>query len=149
MDILQEVYIEALRLFPRFENRGRRAFYAWLREITLHKIRSLEEIHAAARRDPYREVRIRPAGSSTGGGPAPQSREPSPEARAVGWELLDSLPRALESLKAVQREVFVLVVLERRPVEEVAQSMNMRRSNVHNLIARARKDLREILEALA
>ena len=55
-DILQEVFLEAVRSFDRFEMRDEASLINWLACMAEHRIRDAADYHGAAKRDAGREV---------------------------------------------------------------------------------------------
>jgi RNA polymerase sigma-70 factor (subfamily 1) len=97
-DILQEVFLIAMRKGQDFELRSHAGILQWLARIAQNEISSKVEFYKAQKRDQGREVPIR-ADSGTGHGvlvPGPQAT-PSQEAlRAEFEELVDSYVEELE-----------------------------------------------------
>jgi RNA polymerase sigma-70 factor (ECF subfamily) len=57
-DILQEVFLDALRSLDRFQMLNKGSFINWLARVAEHRIRDAADFHGAARRDAAREVPI-------------------------------------------------------------------------------------------
>ncbi|MBM3984712.1 MAG: sigma-70 family RNA polymerase sigma factor [Planctomycetes bacterium] len=55
-DILQEVFLDALRNLDRFQMLYRGSFINWLARMAEHRIRDAADFHGAAKRDAAREV---------------------------------------------------------------------------------------------
>jgi RNA polymerase sigma-70 factor (ECF subfamily) len=146
-DILQEVYVEALKQLPHFEKRERSSFYAWLATIAVNKIRNLEHLARAAKRDPLRQVPLKLSDDSSnpGGMPASQIAEEqtSPSGLTIRWEVFELVDRAIRQLSTSMREVLVLRYLEGLPADEIARTLHMTRDHVYKVASRGLAKLRD------
>lgn len=147
-DIVQQVYLEALRDVHRFCDRGGDSFFHWLRAIAINRIRDADrdafrttkrgpELRAAdlgddaSMLDLFEQVR----GSLT-----------SPTAAVRRDEQLELLARALARLSEDHREALRLRYLRHLDVPATAARMNRSERAVRSLCVRALIRLREILD---
>lgn len=141
LDVLQEAYAEAHRLFERFEDRGPGSFFRWLCRITENRIRGLADHHNAAKRRPD-------------GGPAPLSdvlqklglSTHGPATRAERREARERLEAALESLGEEGRRVVLLRFFQGLTLDEVAQALDTSPTSARRMVGRALKDLGRALK---
>lgn len=148
-DVLQEVYIQALRLLESFEDRGKGSFHAWFTTVALHHVGTLERMVSAAKRDPFREV-----AGWTGRGPDTDGDAivdrlagdgSTPSARAMRWEQFERVRRLLEEIPASWREVVVLRYLQGLSSQETAEKLDTSVERVHVNLSRGLARLRQLL----
>jgi RNA polymerase sigma-70 factor (ECF subfamily) len=130
-EALQEAYIRAFSGIAGFK--GEASLATWLTRIAINEAL----------------VRLRRRRETT-----PLDEElgladprPSPEQDAARRELRGLVERALDSLPAAVRAVFVLRALEQMSVEETAAALGIRKETVKTRFFRARRHLREELGA--
>ncbi|MBN1422681.1 MAG: sigma-70 family RNA polymerase sigma factor [Planctomycetes bacterium] len=149
-DVLQEVYIEALRQLPRFEDRGPGSFYAWLAAVAVNRIRNLEQFAGAGKRDPYKEMRLRGPGDTSdamrGFAADPAADLPSPSQVAIRWEAFDQVRAALEQLPARERDVIVHRYLQGESTAETAEVLSLDANQVYIALSRGLQKVREMLQ---
>ncbi len=137
-DIVQEVYLEAVRSFDRFSPQAPQGFYRWLCKIVEHKIIDAHRKHfGAARRDARREVALEQIGAQATGA----AREDSPSQVLLRDEACESLREALMRLPPDQRRVIELRQFEMLSSAEVGERMNRSAEAVRALLVRALKRL--------
>jgi len=148
-DVLQEVYIEALRQLPGFEDRGPGSFYAWLAAVAVNRILNLEQFAAAGKRDPHKEVKLRAAGdtNSTGAGfgADPAADQTSPSQAVIRWEAFEQVRAALEQLPPRERDVITLRYLQGQSTAETAQALSLDANQVYVALSRGLDRVRELL----
>ena len=140
-DVVQETYVKAFTRLQLFE--GRSAFSTWLTRIALN-----EALGRRRRQRPTVEMAdLAQLGGADiipfPGAPLPQSPEGSTgrrEMQALLEELIDALPDPF-------RVVFVLREVEDMSTDEVASHLDIKPATVKTRLFRARKLLREALEA--
>jgi len=149
-DVFQEVYIEAARQYDMFEDRGEGSLFAWVAKIAEYKLRSLEQHAAAQKRSPWREAR--------GGNPWEDSGstgelsemfladQTSPSQAAIRWETFERVVDTLSTLPDREREVLVRRCFHECSTEEVASQLGITAANVHTILSRTRKKLRDLLD---
>jgi len=130
-DIVQDVFLAAWIHRRRF--RGEAAWTTWLTRIAINKARS------HVRRRVRREALL---------AALPWLRrdlhEPDP---AQDADVSARVRAIVARLPHSDREVIVLRYLEERDIEEIATMLGLRRSAVDSRLTRARKRLRELLDA--
>ncbi|MEW6071291.1 MAG: sigma-70 family RNA polymerase sigma factor [Planctomycetota bacterium] len=147
MDVMQQVYLDALRSIESFAGSGRESFFAWLRSIAMNRIvdsdrRAFQttkrggEVRAADLASDESMARLLDelTGSQT-----------TPSRAADRRDREHLLERALEALPIAQREAIRLRYLHQLPVAETAARMGRSERAVRGLCVRALIRLREIL----
>lgn len=137
-DIVQEVYLEAVRSFDRFSPQAPQGFYRWLCKIVEHKIVDSHRRHfGAARRDARREVALEQIGSPALDGPEGDS----PSRIMLRDEASHQVRQALMRLPPDHRRVIELRQFEVLNSAEVGRRMNRSAEAVRALLVRALKGL--------
>ena len=137
-DIVQEVYLEAVRSFDRFSPQAPQGFYRWLCKIVEHKIIDAHRRHfGAARRDARREVALEQIGSPALNGPEGDS----PSRIMLRDEASDQVRQALTRLPPDHRRVIELRQFEMLSSADVGQRMSRSAEAVRALLVRALKRL--------
>ncbi len=133
-DLVQVTLIKAFQHMEDFEQRGEGAFFAYLRQITLNKIR-----------DEIRRVARRPARAEFKDSIASNARSPMEE--AIGHEALDRYEAALLSLAQEQRELVVMRLELGLSYREIAQAAGSPSENAARMaVARAVMRLAEQMD---
>ncbi len=123
-DVVQDVFVAALKALPRF--RGEADVATWLTAIAVNRCRS------AHRRRAVRRKLLTMVARRWGREPPP------PEGLAVGRETHRAVRAAVRSLPRRLREVVVLRYLEETPMERIAEVLGISRSAVGSRLHRAR-----------
>lgn len=146
-DVMQQVYLDALRDIERFENRGDDAFFQWLRRIAINRICDADRrgFQAAKRRGEVRASDLGPDASMAG--LIESIREPGarPSLGAGLGEEVALLERAMGQLSEEHRQVIELRYLRQLHVAETAARMERSERAVRSLCVRALIRLRELL----
>ncbi len=142
-DVLQEAYTRAFANFAGF--RGESALATWLTTITLNEARGrlrrrrnnvgLEAVEAAQQESGRVIMFPSPFGNA------------SPEADAARTEARRLLERAVDDLPEGFRAVFIMRGVDELSVEETAQALGLKPETVKTRLHRARRLLRESLDA--
>jgi RNA polymerase sigma-70 factor (ECF subfamily) len=129
-DVVQDTFVRAYRGLSSYHDDGR--FDAWLFRILLNRCRT-----AAARRARRRQtfVPLEPSGV-----------EAEVDSHADDVLLRDEIGRALKSLNARAREVFLLKYVEGLTYEEMAELTGDRVSALKMRVKRARDEMKTMLE---
>jgi len=145
-DVMQQVYVDALRCIDQFEHRGPDSFFAWLRRIALNRICDVDrKVRTDKRRG---EVRT---GDLAGDASALRLLEniegsvTSPSMRANRGDQVRRLERALGELGEAQRQAIGMRYFDRLSVAETAARMGKTERAVRGLCVRALVRLRELL----
>lgn len=147
-DVLQETAISAFKNLNRFQ--GRSAFSTWLTRIALNfalmrkrkqkSIQKKAQIVSAENNDKIHEtVDIQDLQNLV-------DWSENPVASLESKEIVDILQRSLNQLPEKYRTVFILKELEGKPIEEIAQILNLTTSAVKTRLHRGRLYLRELLD---
>lgn len=133
LDVVQAVFLKALRNLPRFD--GRAAFKTWLVRITLNEGQDWKR--RFRRRDAPLEsldaVAERPG------------REESPESAALRAEDRERLRRGLETLNSRHRLAVVMRYFDGRPVRDIASTLGCSEVTARNILFRSLRRLRAVL----
>ena len=108
-DLVQDTMLQVFKNMERFENRGEGAFYAYLRQAVMNRIRN--EIRNAGRRPQKVELDDN----------APDEQR-SPLEAAIGREAVDRYEAALQRLREDERELVVARLELGLTYSEVAQA---------------------------
>jgi RNA polymerase sigma-70 factor (ECF subfamily) len=143
-DLAQEVFVVMVREIPRFERRREGSFRAWLRQVTVNRVRTL---HKHSRRKPL-------AGVDLTNGFLDQLAEPK-SALSREWDL-DHDRQVFQKLLAIVRpdfqpdtwEAFRRFALDNRPAAEVAGELRTSVNSVLQAKSRILKRLRAEAGAL-
>lgn len=122
-DLLQETFVEAVRMFDRFEVRDESSLIRWLSRIAELRVREAVQKMKAAKRDPRREVPIAAGASSASPVVDPADASPSPSENAVDREDAARFEHCLDRLRDEQREVILLRDFSGASWEDVAEAM--------------------------
>ncbi len=148
-DVLQEVYMEALRGLDRFEHRGPGSFYAWLAAIAVNTIRTLEDHAGAAKRDVRRDVPLAVEDTSCPRGvlspAALAAAQTSPSQAAVRWEMFQIVCAAMEGISREERDVITLRYLQGLSTEETARTLALDPGKIYVLLSRGLARVRDKL----
>jgi RNA polymerase sigma-70 factor (ECF subfamily) len=145
-DVLQEAYAKAFAAIAGF--RGEAGVATWLTRIVLN------EAHSRLRaRRPTVEVEAIETAQAGAPGSAQvlafpnMARSEDPEADAARAQIRRILEHAVDELPEAFRLVFILREVEELSVEETAHHLGLRPETVKTRLHRARKRLREALDA--
>ena len=147
-DVMQQVYVDALRNIDQFVDRGQDSFFAWLRRIALNRICDADrkafqtikrggEMRAS---DLAVDESLHPLFEALAGTVSTPSRV------AGRTEQARLLWRALAGLSDDQRQVIELRYLTQLNVAETAAKMDRSERAVRSLCVRALIRLRELLD---
>jgi RNA polymerase sigma-70 factor (ECF subfamily) len=139
-DIVQEAFLEAHRIFGRFQGRSRDELLAWLRAILLNKLADFDRHYRGTDkrridREVAWEAAAAPAGPLAAVGPSPSSA-------AVEDEEARKLRAALERLPPHYRQVLVWRQWDELPFEEIARRLGKSTDAARMLWWRALEQLR-------
>jgi RNA polymerase sigma-70 factor (ECF subfamily) len=147
-DLVQETFLKAYREFASFLGSTEPELIVWLRRILVHNLADQVKRHRAKGRDYRREEPLDAflERSSVAIQERLATSLSSPSTHAIRREQAVLLADALETLPADYREVFVLLILEHVPVEEIASRMGRSVNAVRKLWTRAMLALERALE---
>jgi RNA polymerase sigma-70 factor (ECF subfamily) len=132
-DVVQDVFLVVHRKLAEFE--GTAALRTWLFGIVLKVVRQRRR---AVRRKPANFGEASSDAFDPAEVPAPADR--GPYEQVAEREAMGVLYALLDQLDDDQREVFVLVELERMSVPEIAQALELNLSTVYSRLRLARRD---------
>ena len=134
-DLAQETFIKAYYALARFDARW--PLFPWLRKIALNS--GLNYLKARKRERPL-------DGDAPGGRRTPvSSPADDPEERAAWAEFEARLDRAVASLPADQRSVFVLRMYEGLSYDDISRTLDLPVGTVMSRLNRARQKLKGLL----
>lgn len=142
-DAVQETYVKAFTRLESFE--GKAAFSTWLTRIALN-----EAIGRRRRIRPTADIDAVEQAQSGGAQLIPfpgAAMPPSPEMSAAQKEMRVMLEELIDELPEPFRVVFVLREIEDMATDEVAGYLGIKPATVKTRLFRARRLLREALEA--
>ena len=138
-DVVQEVFLAALKSAPRF--RGDASLATWLTTITLNVCRSHQR---------RRKLASLLFGHREANEPEPASQHPAVEHVLAGAETSSRIRAAVQALPARDREVVVLRYFESMSAAEISvatrQSRNTVEVRLHRARARLAGALRDVME---
>jgi RNA polymerase sigma-70 factor, ECF subfamily len=136
-DVLQDVFIDAIRNLKHFD--GRSSLATWLVRIAINRCRSHQ------RKRWFRLGFMRRMNAAAAEVPAPGSGD-SPTDATTTREAVEQVHEAIRQLNARDREIIVLRYLEEVPIEEIAQTLGLSRGAADVRLSRARGRLESILK---
>lgn len=145
-DVLQEAYARAFAAFAGF--RGEAGVATWLTRIVLNEAHGrLRRRKATVELDAVEAAQAgEPGGGQVLAFPG-LARSEDPEADAARAQIRRVLERAVDDLPEPFRLVFILREVEELSVEETARHLNLKPETVKTRLHRARRRLREALDA--
>lgn len=142
-DVVQETFLEAQRIFDRFDGNSPDELRAWLRAILLNKVSDQDRhFRGTAKRDLAKEVVL---GTSAVGPLEPQVPTPTPSNVMMQQERAVALTAALDRLPSHYRQVIVWRQIEDLSFEEMADRLDRSVDAVRKLWWRAIQQLQEEL----
>jgi len=140
MDLVQDVFISALRDLGNFTYKNEGDFLRWLSKIAENRLRdNLDRLHAD-KRDIRKEVQLKSYEPTTGDsfvaalGPIDTT---TPSAIMSKREDLARLAKAIDALTSEYKEVIVLTKIEGLSYKEIAESLGKSSDAVRMLVSRA------------
>lgn len=140
-DVTQDVLLQVVRKLPSF--RGESAFPTWLHRVTLNAVLSHRR-RQASRQEHARIHSLDPQGEDATLSDSGRAAE-APDDLILTRETRQLIDRAIESLPASYRLVFVLSEVEGLRNHEIADRLGMSLPAVKSRLHRARAMLREAL----
>jgi RNA polymerase sigma-70 factor (ECF subfamily) len=135
-DLSQETFIKAFFALSKFNEEM--SFFAWIRRIAVNS--TLNYLKIRKREQPLNENN-----PSNNGDPGP-NRE-MPEAKLEQKLMQQTLTKALRTLPADQRAIFILRVHEGQSYKDIAQILDIPTGTVMSRLSRARQKLRQAMTA--
>jgi RNA polymerase sigma-70 factor (ECF subfamily) len=140
MDLVQDVFISALRDLGNFTYKNEGDFLRWLSRIAENRLRdNLDKLHAD-KRDIRKEVQLKSYGPTTGdsfvGTVGPIDLK-TPSVIMSKREDLAKLAKAIDALTSEYKEVIVLTKIEGLSYKEIAESLGKSSDAVRMLVSRA------------
>jgi RNA polymerase sigma-70 factor (ECF subfamily) len=137
-DVVQDVFVDALRNLRRFD--GRSSVLTWLTRLTINRCRSHQRrqwIRLSFLRIKCADVR------ATGSISASDTSN-----LAITKETIHQVHAAIRQLNQKDREIIVLRYLEEVPIEDIMKTLNLTRTAADVRLTRARQRLETILKPI-
>jgi RNA polymerase sigma-70 factor (ECF subfamily) len=152
-DILQEVYVDALKRFPEYLNQPTMPFFLWLRFLTAQKLLEVHRRHLGVQgRDAAREISLYrgalPEATSAALAAQLMGHLTQPSQAAIRAEMKIRLQDALNRMDPLDREVLALRHFEQLNNAETARALGLEKSAASKRYIRALKRLKEILDTM-
>lgn len=146
-DVMQEVYLDALRSIDGFVDRGSDSFLAWLRRIAVHRICDVDRRHhkTQKRRGEARMGDLGTDESMMGLLDAVTASMTTPSQAVDRTDRVQHLRHALSRLDEDHRDVIRFRYLQQLSVAETAAKMDRSDRAIRSLCVRALIRLRELL----
>jgi RNA polymerase sigma-70 factor (ECF subfamily) len=146
-DLVQEAFVEAQRIFARFQGNTADELLAWLRAILLNKLSDFERhFRATGKRQVGREVALDQGSEARPPGDLLQGDAPTPSSLAAREELSEAVRLAMARLPEHYRQVLVWRQWEDLPFEEIGRRLNRTMDAARMLWWRALERLQQELE---
>jgi RNA polymerase sigma-70 factor (ECF subfamily) len=150
-DVLQEVYVQAIRDMATCQAGSPEAFTAWLNSVADHRVGEIvRNLNCQKRGGQMQRVWLAGLGSQSSGGDGvglvPDSCV-TPGASAARHEAVAAVRVAVDELPSDQREVVRLHALEEQTLATTAQNVRRSPAAVRGLVHRAKQRLRELMHS--
>ena len=139
-DMTQEAFLKAWRNLDSFQ--GNAAFSTWLYRLASNTC--LDHLRSLKRRPQLSLMMEDEDGETQELDVADPT--PDPEAQVIALDEQSRLNEALQSLEPEQRQILILRAVNGLSYTEIAQTMELKEGTVKSRLARARDQLRKILE---
>lgn len=150
-DVLQEVYMQAIRDISTCKAGSPGAFVAWLNGVADHRVGELiRYVNCKKRGGQMQRVELGSPGSESSWGNGVELLSDScatPGRAAARNEAVAAVRNAVNQLPPDQHEVARLHALEGQTLAETAQSVRRSSAAARGLVYRAKQRLRELLES--
>jgi len=150
-DVVQEVFMDALRKMPDYLQERPLTFYPWLRQLAWERLAKLHERHVQAqKRAATREVRwdgALPDESALVLADRLLAPGSSPSKQVLRREMQGRVQAALARLTEHEREVLVMRYLEQLSIHEIAAVLGITESGVKSRHLRALQRIRGLLSS--
>jgi RNA polymerase sigma-70 factor (subfamily 1) len=151
-DIVQDVFIDALRGVNKFDFRTEGAFLKYLNRVVENKIRDEADWQNAAKRNPGREVSLNAERSADLSSPLSRLKDSgmATPSKILGLrEDLALLEEALDRLSIEDRDLIIAVKIEGRSYAEIGEDCQLSADAVRMRVKRAVLALTTIFKELA
>src|SRR5262245_11813577 len=145
-DLVQETFLEAQRIFNRFEGHSAADLRAWLRCLLVHHTAKVgRRFRTTQKRRLAREVSLESCHPNTSTELLPPAAEPTPSAHLMARERQEVLMQALDRLPEDHRTVMLLRYQKEMTFEEIGRVMLRSGDAVRMLWVRALERLKHEL----
>lgn len=148
-DVVQETFVEAMALFPRFEGARAEEFRAWLRAILVNKLAEVRKHYFGVQKRQVQRERSMSALGGDSDDPTPDdlpTSGTSPSNRAARAETDEIVSQVLERLSEDHRNVLVWRQWDGLTFPEIGRRMNRSEDAVRMLFGRALERFAEELK---
>jgi RNA polymerase sigma-70 factor (subfamily 1) len=154
-DVVQDVLVEVVRQFPRFNGQNDAALLGWLRRLAGQRLADQARYHCRSKRGGV-GMALALNGASESGGLADQGSgrlldrlalsQTSPSQVVSKREQFDLLADALAGLAEPEADVLWLYFAESLTFEAIGQRLNLKRKSVSRIVGQGLKKLKRSLE---
>jgi RNA polymerase sigma-70 factor, ECF subfamily len=146
-DVVQDVFVDALRNLHRFD--GRSSVLTWLTRLTINRCRTHQRKQWLRRLLPLPRVEDPPwRGEGRGERASDATAIRDPADLLIAQETIHQVHSAIRQLNQKDREIIVLRYLEELPIDQIAKTLNLSRTATDVRLTRARQRLEKILQPL-
>jgi RNA polymerase sigma-70 factor (ECF subfamily) len=146
-DLVQETFIDAQKLFPRFEGDNEEQLLAWLRQLLLYNVAGFTRRFRAGKRDADREAVWGATDSSAAWEGQLPAQTGTPSAVVRGAEEAAHLEQALARLPDDYQQVLRCRYQEDLTFEQIGERMGRTANAARKLWVRAIQDLQRELKS--
>ncbi|HTQ38132.1 MAG TPA: RNA polymerase sigma factor [Pirellulales bacterium] len=143
-DIVQDVFVDALKNLPRFD--GRSSVLTWLTRLAINRCRSHQRRQWLRRHLPFAPFSRDAQAAGAERASAITGSSSNAEHEIITAETIAQVHAAIKKLNQRDREIIVLRYLEELPIEQIAQTLKRTRGAVDVRLNRARRRLEELLK---
>ena len=146
-DLVQETFMDAQKLFPRFEGKSEEEWLAWLRQLLLHNMGGFTRKYRTRKRSARLEKPFDGPSPSAALGNQLPANVGTPSAVVRGAEDNAALERAMQDLSEEYRHVLCLRYENDLTFEEIGQRMDRTANAARKLWVRAIHELQLRMKA--
>jgi RNA polymerase sigma-70 factor (ECF subfamily) len=145
-DLVQETFIDAQKLFSRFEGKSEAEWLAWLRQLLLYNVAGFTRRYRIGKRNAGRETPYGGSSSSADWGGQLPAASGTPSAPIRGAEEAEALDKAMAKLPEEYQQALRWRYQESLSFEEIGQRMGRTANAARKLWMRAIHELQRELK---
>lgn len=139
-DIMQETFIKAFKRIHSFKFSMAASFSAWLNSICINC--AIDYLRKQSRRLKDKQISLSDLSTEL------QSKNPSPENKAVQKQASGRINQAMGALSPKQRIIFDMRFSQHMDIKDIAADLQCSQSNIKTQIFRSLRKLRKTLESI-